>query len=121
VNRFELGRYGEEEAVRYLRARGWGILGRNVRCGPRELDIIAVRGRILAFVEVKSRRGQDYGHPLAAITRAKQKEVIRAARVWLQERALPYGTLIRFDAIAVLFSGDRGPEVSHLPDAWRLD
>jgi len=121
MDRYELGRFGEEEAVRYLRARGWAILGRNVRCGPRELDVIAVRGRILAFVEVKCRRGQSYGHPLQAITRAKQKGVARAARIWIQKQTLPPGTLIRFDAISVLFLGDGEPVVDHLPDAWRLD
>jgi len=120
MDRFDLGRFGEEEAVRHLRARGWVIVGRNVRCGPRELDVIAIRGRVLAFVEVKSRKGRDFGHPFEAITLAKQKEVARAARVWLQNRALPYGTLIRFDAISVLVSGTDGAEVTHLPDAWRL-
>ncbi len=115
------GRLGEEEAVRYLKARGWTILGQNVRAGRREVDVIASKGRIVAFVEVKCRRDWRFGHPLEAITRAKRQQIARVARSWLHQRALPRGTLVRFDAIAVSWPVGRCPEVLHLPDAWRLD
>ena len=120
LDRVELGRLGEEEAVQYLRARGWSILGRNVRRGRREVDVIAFRGRVLAFVEVKCRRGRRYGHPLEAITLAKQQRIAGVARSWLQRRPLPPGTLVRFDAISVFWSEGGRTEVLHLPDAWRL-
>jgi putative endonuclease len=120
VDNVELGRLGEEEAVRFLKSRGWTILERNVRSGRREVDIIASRGRVVAFVEVKCRRNWRFGHPLEAITRVKRLEIARVARSWLYRRALPPGTLVRFDAIAVSWPRGSGPEVLHLPDAWRL-
>jgi len=116
-----LGRLGEEEAVRYLKSRGWTILDQNVRAGRREVDVIASKGRVVAFVEVKCRRDWRFGHPLEAITRAKRLEIARVARDWLHQRALPPGTLVRFDAIAVSWPEGSSPEVLHVPDAWRMD
>lgn len=118
MNSKELGRLGEGEAVRYLKARGWQIVGQNVRVGRRELDLIVRRGRILAFVEVKSRAGRAFGNPLEAITLRKQLEVARAAAGWLLGRVLPRGTVIRFDAIGVLWSAQERVQITHIPDAW---
>ena len=115
-----LGRFGEDEAARYLEARGWTIVGRNVRSGRREVDLIVQRDLVLAFVEVKCRRGKAFGHPLDAINLAKQREIARVARDWLRGRALRAGTTIRFDAVSVLWSGGGSPLVAHVPDAWRL-
>jgi putative endonuclease len=120
MDRITLGRHGEDLAAEYLEARGWIILGRNVRRGRQELDIIAARGRVLAFVEVKSRRDCRHGHPMEAITWAKRREVVRAAREWLRTQPLAPGTLVRFDAISVLWSEGGEREVLHIPDAWRL-
>jgi putative endonuclease len=120
VDRVQRGRAGEEEAIRYLRSRGWVILGRNVRAGRAEVDVIAMRGRVLAFVEVKCRRDLGFGHPLEAITASKQKKVARVARHWLRDRPLPPGTTLRFDAVAVQWPEGGPPTVVHVPDAWRL-
>ncbi len=117
----ELGRKGEKEATRYLDARGWTILDRNFRVGRNEVDIVATRGRILAFVEVKCRSGLGFGHPLEAITRKKRLEIARVARGWLRQRKVPSGTLVRFDAVAVLWMEGGGTTVVHVPDAWRLE
>lgn len=117
----ELGRLGEEEAVRHLRTDGWVILGRNVRWGKKEVDVIASRGWVLAFIEVKARRGRRHGHPLEAITGRKRREIAGVARAWLEGRPLPPGTVLRFDAISVLYPIEGRPEVRHVPDAWRLD
>ncbi|MFC1574591.1 YraN family protein [Gemmatimonadota bacterium] len=116
----EIGRLGEEEAARYLQARGWTILGRNVRAGRREVDLVALRGRVLAFVEVKCRSGRGWGHPLEAITSLKQGDVARVARKWVLDGGLPPGTVVRFDAIGVLLLRGMPPEITHVPDAWRL-
>lgn len=120
VDRLELGRAGEDEAVRYLKARGWTILGRNVRAGRGEVDVIAMRSGVLAFMEVKCRRGLGFGHPLDAITASKQRGIARVARRWLEGRSLPPGTTLRFDAVAVQWSEEGLPRVTHVPDAWRL-
>jgi len=116
----ELGKAGEAAAADYLAARGWTILGRNVRFGRKEVDLVAERGGILAFVEVKCRRGRIHGHPMEAITPHKQREIAHVARGWLRGRAIPPGLTIRFDAVAISRSVHGSWEIVHLPDAWRL-
>lgn len=106
-------------AAEYLLARGWTILVRNYRFGRKEIDLIVTRGRALAFVEVKGRRGDGYGHPLEAITRRKQREISQVARHWLHENGGGWD-IVRFDAIAVWEGPGGPPRVEHTPDAWRL-
>lgn len=123
---FERGREGEEAASRHLEECGWKILARNWRDGPRELDIVARRGPVLAFVEVKTRGLSAHGFPLDSITHRKRRELERAASAWL--RAARDGlvstdgertTFVRFDAVVVCLDDSAGPRVAHLPDAWR--
>lgn len=124
---FDLGRRGEVLAADHLRSRGWTILDRNWRDGPRELDLVASRPGVLAFVEVKTRSDSPWGHPLESITRAKRREVERAARAWLgragEGRPAPSAggvpPVIRFDAVVVQLGPDGMPEIEHVPDAWR--
>lgn len=116
----DLGRRFEEMAERYLVARGWQVLERNVRRGRKEIDLVVRRGRVVAFVEVKGRRGAGYGHPLEAITWRKRREIAHVARGWIGENGLP-GLLYRFDAVAVECTRDGTHRVQHVEDAWRLD
>jgi putative endonuclease len=120
VNSSELGRKGEEEAAEYLCSNGWTILDRNFRFGRNEVDIVAAKGQVLAFVEVKCRKGSGFGHPLEAITRKKRLEIARVARGWLRERDSPPGMVVRFDAVGVLWREGGRWELVHVPDAWRL-
>ena len=80
------------------------------------------KGSVVAFVEVKTRRGDGWGHPLESITRTKRREVEAAALRWLRSegRALGERVELRFDAVAVQMEPGRAPRVEHLPDAWRL-
>ena len=116
----DLGRRGEEEAARFLEREGWRVVGRNVRVGRCEVDLIVTRGDVLAFVEVKSRRGVEFGDPLAAISYKKQQCVSRAAAGWLRDRKGGAGMEIRFDAVGVVWPRDGPPRVFHVPDAWRM-
>ena len=114
-----LGRLGEHHAARFLERRGWEILARNYRFGRREVDLVARRGRVLAFVEVKTRSGDGFGTPAEAITWRKRREIEAVAAYFL---ATGRGAedQIRFDAIAVTVPGGGGTaRVEHLPDAWR--
>lgn len=115
----ELGRRGEQVAAARLRADGWRVVARNVREGRKEVDLVATRGAVVAFVEVKARAGLAYGHPLEAITRAKRREIESVARAWLRRHPQP-GRRVRFDAVSVLFRDDGPPLVEHVEDAWRL-
>lgn len=82
------------------------------------MDLIAQRGAVVAFIEVKSRRGTGFGHPLEAITWKKRREISEVAARW-RERHPGAGRTYRFDAVAVFF-GSAGPtRIEHVEDAWR--
>jgi len=115
----DLGVLGERLAARHLEARGYAILRRNFRFGHREIDLIVRRDDVVAFVEVKTRAGPGYGHPLEAITALKRREVERVARHWLRRHGHP-GTLYRFDAVSVALLRGGDPLIEHIPNAWRL-
>lgn len=113
----DLGPLGESLAARYLEETGYRIIARNYRLGHREIDLIVGREDLVAFVEVKTRSGPGYGHPLQAITLRKRQEIERVARSWVQRhghRALQY----RFDAVGVELRADGSAAIEHVPGAW---
>ena len=112
-----LGRRGEDLAAQYLQDRGWTMVARNYRAGPKEIDLIAARGGVVAFVEVKARATATGGTPLEPIRSLKRRAVETAARRWILENGRP-GTIYRFDAVAVRIRGSRY-EIEHIADAWR--
>ena len=114
-----LGDRGEEIAARHLRERGWTVLDRNFRLGRKEIDLVARRGEVVAFVEVKTRGGRGYGHPLEAITWKKRREIGQVAQAWIDRHGRD-GDVYRFDAVAVLVAGGGEPVVEHVEDAWRM-
>lgn len=114
-----LGDRGEEIAARYLSERGWTVVDRNFRLGRKEIDLVARRGEVVAFVEVKTRGGRGYGHPLEAITWKKRREIGQVASAWIDRHGRT-GDVYRFDAVAVLVSGGGEPVVEHVEDAWRM-
>jgi putative endonuclease len=113
-----LGDRGEEIAARHLARAGWTVTHRNFRLGHKEIDLVARRGEVVAFVEVKTRAGLGYGHPLEAITARKRREIAQVATAWIERHGAP-GDVYRFDAVAVLVRGGE-PEVEHVEDAWRM-
>ncbi|MDX2127673.1 MAG: YraN family protein [Chloroherpetonaceae bacterium] len=113
-----LGRSGEEIAAHHLTQKGYKVLERNFRCGKNEVDLIIRKDEVIAFVEVKLRRSTGYGHPLEAITIAKQKELAKAAECYI--RKFPSSnTIYRFDVVGILADGIQ-EEITHLEDAFRL-
>lgn len=111
------GQMAEEAAVWYLRLKGWRIIERRFvtgrGSGAGEVDVIARRGAILAFIEVKARAGLDQA--AQAITPRQQERINRAAEAYLARHAGLAGLSVRFDAVLV-----GGPGlISHLEDAWR--
>ncbi len=97
--RAALGRQGETRAADYLRARGYRILARNERCDGVEIDLIAARGRTLAFVEVKTRRSHAAGRPEEAVDGRKRARLVRGAAAWISAHR-PRARRLRFDVIA---------------------
>jgi putative endonuclease len=100
------GRWGERRVRRYLRLRGYRILEQNYRCGCGEVDIIAQRLGVVAFVEVKTRRGNGYGGPMAAVSHTKRERLRRVAAHYLQGRRPPRHC--RFDVAALSLHPDTG-------------
>ena len=111
-----LGRVGECRAREHLVERGWSIEAANYRFGRREVDLVARRGNLVAFVEVKTRAGDGYGAPEEAVTRLKRREIEIVAREYLHRHRLDHVD-VRFDVVAVTVGS--GFRVEHLEDAWR--
>ena len=108
-----LGQYGEEIAVRHLRQAGIAVLERNWRGPSGEIDIVARDGGELVICEVKTRSGQYFGPPTAAVTPAKIERLRALATEWLAARALSV-TAVRFDVVSVVRSADGQLSVEHL-------
>lgn len=118
--RLALGRWGEDQAERFLRRLGWKILHRNYRTPVGEIDIIAKYRRQLVFVEVKTRRTSRYGTPQEAVGERKQRQIIRTAQWYLGEykeaRLQP-----RFDVVAVMPEQGGRASIEHVPHAFSAD
>ena len=112
------GALGERVAERWLVQRGWLVVARRFRSGHRDIDLIVERGGIVAFVEVKARRGTRFGDPVEAVHWRKQRELGRSARVWLARFSRP-GYAYRFDVVGVLVEGRR-VRIRHVEHAFVL-
>lgn len=115
-----LGRWGEEEAVRYLKRCGLKIIARNYRTPVGEIDIIAREKKQLVFVEVKARRSRSFGAPQEAVGLRKQRQIIRTAQWFLSEKKTDK-LQPRFDVIGVMPGTDGKAQIEHLSDAFNLD
>ncbi len=110
------GRAAEEKAARHLRWHGYAILDRNARAGRGELDIVARKADMLAFVEVKYRSNREDG--LLAVHADKQMRLRSAAQAWLARHPALAQLQCRFDLI-ILTPGKLTPRIEHLRDVFR--
>ena len=101
-----LGRRGERAAEKHLRRSGYRIVARNFRAAGAEIDLVAMDGETLVFVEVKTRRSLEAGAPEEAVDERKQKQIRRAAEIFATRYRADDVTM-RFDIIAVDASGKR--------------
>jgi putative endonuclease len=115
-----LGLDGEEEAIAFLNAAGWVVLAHRFRVGHNDLDLVIRRGGLVAFVEVKTRRGEGFGTGREAIGWRKRQALHRVAEVWRMRYGAP-GDSYRFDVVEVVRGGMGGSRIEHIEDAWRLD
>lgn len=113
----ELGRWGEELAVRQLEKTGHVILSRNWRCREGELDLVATDRKRLVFCEVKTRSGLGFGTPAEAVTPDKADRIRRLAHQWQREFMLRWCP-VRFDIIAILAQPGTPPQVRHIKAAF---
>ncbi|HKH42363.1 MAG TPA: YraN family protein [Solirubrobacterales bacterium] len=120
--RQRLGRDAERLVATRLERAGWRIVGRNVQLPSGELDIVALEGSTLVFVEVKAgRAGTTLGpeRPAHAVGRRKQLKLRRLAREWIAKRRGPSGVAgYRFDVVGVSLGADGLADVDHIRSAF---
>ena len=114
------GARGEKLACRLLRRSGYKILYRNFkgRSGG-EIDIVCRDRDTLVFVEVKARTREDFGRPIAAVDREKQKRISRGGLNWLRMLDNP-DILFRFDVVEVIIAEDASPRLELIKNAFPL-
>ncbi len=114
--RHRLGLAGEAAAGRFLEQRGWNVLEHRFRMGRLEIDLVARKGSLVAFVEVKTRLGTSFGSPLEAVGWGKRREITRVALAWMDRHGAAQDTY-RFDVIGVTLSRGQ-PQIEHVEGAF---
>ena len=114
--RAQRGRAAETAAAAFLARRGFVVLERNVVAGGVELDLVAIDGDWIVFVEVRSRATARFGDPALSVDWHKQRRLARGAHAWLR-RNRASRRCARFDVIGVVWEGGR-PRISHYRDAF---
>jgi len=114
------GARGEKLASRFLRKKGYKILYRNFRDRRGgEIDIVCRDGDTLVFVEVKTRRGEEFGRPIEAVDRQKQLRVSKGGLAWLRLLDNP-DIAFRFDVVEVLLPDEGDPHFELIQNAFEL-
>ncbi|NPA68085.1 MAG: YraN family protein [Chlorobi bacterium] len=110
-----LGKEGEDIAVDFLIRKGYKIIERNKRYGHLEIDIIAEHEDMIVFIEVKSRSGTYFEQPFQAVTLKKQRNIIKAANIYIEENSVDNEA--RFDIISIV-KKDGCFFTEHIEDAF---
>ena len=112
----DLGKTGEALAKKELEASGYRILATNWRYRRAEVDIIAMDGSILVFIEVKTRSSTVFGQPEEFITPHKEALLTSAAHAYID--LLDHEDEIRFDFISIIYRSEQNYELEHFKDAF---
>lgn len=111
--RTDIGRRFEQQAALFFEQGGWEVLARNYRAGRKEIDLIVRKGDLIAFVEVKAARSQQFGHPAEKVDEKKQQHLIEAAQRFIDEHNIA-GVDLRFDVVTFV----KG-KLEHYPGAFQ--
>ncbi len=111
------GNKGENYACDFLVEKNFKIIERNYRYGHGEVDIIANDGDVLVFAEVKTRKNLEFGQPISAITKGKQRQIRKIAEAYLIEHNIT-NIDCRFDAVGVLLQGNEKAIIDHIENAF---
>jgi putative endonuclease len=113
-----LGRQGEKRAASFLKQNGIRVLAKGVANQFGEIDLVGLDGDTIVFVEVRTRRSLDAGHPAESVTPEKQGRLTRAALAFLKQNRL-LDRRSRFDVIAILWpAGAKSPQIEHYKNAF---
>ena len=113
------GMAGERAAIAYLTSCGWNVESHRFRMGRHDLDLVARKDHLVAFVEVKTRRSNVCGSALESVSALKRHILGKVAMVWRLRHGRA-GDSYRFDLLAIRDLGGGRYEVEHVEDAWRL-
>jgi putative endonuclease len=131
------GEMGERIAARWLEQQGYSVLARRWRSGHRDVDVIAARDGVIAFVEVKTRAALEFGDPVEAVNAQKRRSLVRSAREWMERhdarerqnrssstdnsttRSLGPDLAFRFDVVGVLLR-ERRVWIRHIKGAFTV-
>lgn len=113
-----IGSAGETAAANYLKRRRYKIIDRNYSCRFGEIDIIAQKDGYIVFVEVKTRKNEDFAMAREFVTYSKQQRLIKTAMLWLQQHDTDLQP--RFDVIEVIGEGI-GRKLRHIENAFEAD
>jgi putative endonuclease len=118
--RHRRGYAGERLAMAHLLQTGWRIEAHRFRLGHHDLDLVARRGNLVAFIEVKTRSSRRFGSPVEALGSRQRADLGRVAELWRVRFGRPTDRY-RFDLIAIEESPDpsTSPQIHHIEDAWR--
>lgn len=111
----KFGNKGEDTAAEFLAGKGYKIKARNWRFGKLEIDIIAQHNDMIIFVEVKSRTGTYFEQPFQAVTKKKQRFIIKAANAYIEKYEVDLEA--RFDIISIVEQKGKS-EIDHIEDAF---
>ncbi len=112
----DLGKWGEDLAADYLQRKGYMILERDWKSGHRDLDIIALDGEVVVFVEVKTRRNRIFGDPVDAVGYQKIRNLQQAANHYVKYRC--FNRDIRFDIVCITGTAGSEADIEHIEDAF---
>ena len=113
----QLARVGEDAAARYLTARGYTILHRNIRFPEGELDLVAKWEKTLIFIEVKTRESEQFGQPYQFISEQKQRRQAAMASRFVSTCRL-WKVPVRFDVVSVVLPPGEAPKIQHIENAF---
>lgn len=115
----QVGSKGERLAVQYLQSHGYRILETNYRCPLGEIDIIAAKQELVAFVEVKTRRSNRFGRPAAAVTGLKQQRIVHTAQWYIKANSQGISSPhYRFDVLEIFSSPAGQATINHIQNAF---
>ena len=119
ITKKNLGKLGEDCAAKFLEQHGYKIVARNFRIRSAEIDIIAQIGGVITFVEVKARSSIRHGLPVEAVNFRKQRKIIEAASVFLQDDNF-CDCACRFDVVEVYLRGELVEKINHIENAFEV-
>lgn len=114
---YDLGKAGEEVALKYLKRKKFKIIKKGFRLYKGEIDVIAYDRKTLVFIEVKTRRSSSFGLPEESVTTAKQRQIKKIAQGFIAFNNLE-NVECRFDVISLIFNKRYGYSIRHFKDAF---